>query len=445
MRSNLSPLLLAGVVACGGAERTSAPATPVDQVTLIAPDSALIGQVVQLEVELRDAAGNLLSGRNITFESSNGSVAVVSPAGILTIGDTGTAIITASSEGVQGTHPLSGWAIRFSAVSAGDNESCGLSVQGTPWCWGQMAGGATPVPLADQRVYVAIDVGFGRACGLTAAGEVTCWTNPAQGATPVAGAPPLARITLGKDHTCGLDLSGLGYCWGDNSSGRLGTGVGQSSPSPAAVAGGAHYRTLSAGIYHTCAVQVNGAGSCWGSNGNAQLGDSTAAGGSYSPTMVSGGLALQAIGSGLFHSCGIAADSTAWCWGDNPSGLLGNNSTYFARGPVAVAGGHRFSAIDPGDFTTCALAVNGAAWCWGGNSWGVLGAGLTAADGDSVPVAVAGSHVFTQLSAGPNSHVCALSSTGVAWCWGANQAGQLGVSGIPSSNVPVKVMGQVGS
>lgn len=54
-------------------------------------------------VELRDAAGNLLSGRTVTWASTNPDVATVNAAGTVSALTTGSTAISASSEGVSGS------------------------------------------------------------------------------------------------------------------------------------------------------------------------------------------------------------------------------------------------------------------------------------------------------------------------------------------------------
>src|SRR5207253_7486565 len=77
---------------------------PVSIVT-VAPASAsvLVGQLLQLSATTADSAGNVLSGRTVTWASSNTVVATVSSTGLLTGMATGTATITATSEGTSGT------------------------------------------------------------------------------------------------------------------------------------------------------------------------------------------------------------------------------------------------------------------------------------------------------------------------------------------------------
>jgi len=58
---------------------------------------------VQLTATARDSSGNALSGRTVTWASSNTSVATVSASGLVTGKVAGTATITATSEGQNGT------------------------------------------------------------------------------------------------------------------------------------------------------------------------------------------------------------------------------------------------------------------------------------------------------------------------------------------------------
>jgi uncharacterized protein YjdB len=56
-----------------------------------------------LSVDLRDAAGNLLTGRTITWASSNPDVATVNGSGTVSALDTGSVVVSAASEGVSGS------------------------------------------------------------------------------------------------------------------------------------------------------------------------------------------------------------------------------------------------------------------------------------------------------------------------------------------------------
>jgi alpha-tubulin suppressor-like RCC1 family protein len=87
------------------------------------------------------------------------------------------------------------------------------------------------------------------------------------------------------------------------------------------------------------------------------------------------------------------------------------------------------------DFS-CALSYDGEASCWGANYYGQLGTRFApgiapcpraldlVSSCAKLPVKV-GAHRFTDLDAGLK-HVCAVGTDGTVWCWGRNEAGQLG-------------------
>src|SRR5207247_1451655 len=77
---------------------------PVAAVTVSpAAPTGQVGQTAQLTATPRDASGNPLTGRVITWQSSNGAVASVNGSGLVTAVATGSATITATSEGQSGT------------------------------------------------------------------------------------------------------------------------------------------------------------------------------------------------------------------------------------------------------------------------------------------------------------------------------------------------------
>src|SRR5207244_516396 len=77
---------------------------PVASVEVTPPSASVqAGQTVQLTGTPRDAGGNPLSGRTVTWSSSNTSVATVSNSGLVSGVTPGTATITATSEGKSGT------------------------------------------------------------------------------------------------------------------------------------------------------------------------------------------------------------------------------------------------------------------------------------------------------------------------------------------------------
>jgi uncharacterized protein YjdB len=87
-----------------GTVTVSATVVPVASVTVDPPTASVsVGQTTTLIATVKDAGGNVLSGRTVTWSSSNSSVATVSASGVVTGVATGTATITATSEGKSGS------------------------------------------------------------------------------------------------------------------------------------------------------------------------------------------------------------------------------------------------------------------------------------------------------------------------------------------------------
>ena len=118
---------------CNFAITGSQPPAPVATVTLT-PGSATVneGQTLQLAATLKDANGNVLTGRSITWSSSNGSAATVNATGLVTGVLAGSATITATSEGQSGTSAITVVHMPVASVTvtpASGTVSAGSSLQ----------------------------------------------------------------------------------------------------------------------------------------------------------------------------------------------------------------------------------------------------------------------------------------------------------------------------
>jgi uncharacterized protein YjdB len=105
----------------GGQSATSAITVIPDPVVTVAvsPASANVatGQAVQLTASPQDANGYTLTGRLVTWTSSNTSVASVSTGGLVTGVGAGSATITATSENVKGTAAITVTTVAVALVS----------------------------------------------------------------------------------------------------------------------------------------------------------------------------------------------------------------------------------------------------------------------------------------------------------------------------------------
>ena len=259
-----------------------------------------------------------------------------------------------------------------------------------------------------------------------------------------------STIAAGVSHTCTIQ-SGKAYCWGDNTYGELGNGstTSSSTPVPVSTSGvlsGVTLTQIVAGNQFTCALGGSTA-YCWGLNTSGQLGNATTTNSSVPVTVSQAG--LSGITAGYNFACGYnGLTGYAYCWGDNTYGELGNATNTSSSTPVAVyrggaLNGKIVASVDTGYYHACALDNGGTGFCWGSDSNGQLGNG-GANTNSNVPVklsnsgAISGSTVLAQISAGGN-HTCALSSAGNAYCWGQNNYGELGNNSTTDSSVAVNV------
>ena len=93
---------------------------------------------------------------------------------------------------------------------------------------------------------------------------------------------------------------------------------------------------MSAGLDHTCALTPGGSAYCWGDNQDGQLGDDSNTE-RDTPSPVVGGYAFSTISAGGKHTCGVTTAGELYCWGLNSHGQLGNNSTHNSSLPTPVS------------------------------------------------------------------------------------------------------------
>jgi alpha-tubulin suppressor-like RCC1 family protein len=193
---------------------------------------------------------------------------------------------------------------------------------------------------------------------------------------------------------------------------------------------------VASGSWHSCGLRASGTAYCWGNGEASQLGNGAL--GALSPEPVSGGPAFASIFVGELHSCGLTAEGRAWCWGAGWGGQLGDGGTVTRATPWEVSSALAFATLSLGGAHTCGLTDEGAAWCWGFGGHGQLGRGGW--ETATAPVEVSGGLRFADIAAGA-WHTCGLTTAGEAWCWGLGSNGQLGDGALANRDVPAKVSG----
>ena len=202
---------------------------------------------------------------------------------------------------------------------------------GTARCWGDNTWGQQ---------------GFGSTSGLPEGSPVQVMRRAGVVANGMTGVQGSALTTC----TQGPAFAGI-ECWGTDASGEFGNGSLPTANPWAATANvrDRHnpFRLASGGANHgtSCVIESNGNYVfCWGAGGFGQIGDNTILDAS-TPQRVA--LAFQqsvvALGSGpaADHTCFLAADESAWCWGRASQGQLGDGvgyASYLQPVPVQVIG-----------------------------------------------------------------------------------------------------------
>ncbi len=225
-------------------------------------------------------------------------------------------------------------------------------------------------------------------------------------------------------------------------------------------------RGMALGESHTCVHVRPYYLTCWGHNAHAELGvghlddlgdEPGEMGRSLPPIFIELPSNHRGVFAGAHHSCAITDLGEAACWGLNDSGQLGRGDTAMRGGtvdelglptpPIELGAGSFVESLALGTAHSCALLATGAVKCWGANDAGQLGLGDTLARGnqpgqmgDALPsVNLPGTALRLATS---NSSSCALLDDGSVRCWGQGESGQLGVGLSPPVGV---ISDQLGS
>jgi alpha-tubulin suppressor-like RCC1 family protein len=388
------------------------------ELTLFPSDQA------QLDAELRDAKDNVLTGRTVTWTSSDTTVADVDPNGLVDAGSTfDSTMITAESEGVSDSITVD--VVKWEQISAGYSFSCGVLTNGRAYCWGQNS--------PEGRL------GDGTTDSSTST-DPDDWVGDADKNEPTAveGGISFEKVVTGFWHACGLNKTGEVYCWGYGGAGALGDGTGSDSAVPVKVSGGIIFEDVVLGANHSCALTPGGDAYCWGYNASGQIGLGTSTLAYGVPQRIQNHQ-FEAIAAGANHNCGITAAGDAYCWGENDVGQIGNGANDNKTEPVAVTTSEQFDEIGTGWAHSCGRNTAGEIYCWGGNQYGQLGDGSIT--DRNLPDRADPSSTYEQLLAGGSS-TCGLDANADAYCWGFNGQGNLGTGGFEAEQTnPTVVSG----
>jgi alpha-tubulin suppressor-like RCC1 family protein len=319
-----------------------------------------------------------------------------------------------------------------SEVSVGNNFACALTRTGAVHCWGSNEYGQlgqesiasinAPVLVNGlPTAFTAVTARGNRVCVVSS--DVYCWgefsnnsfTNSSKQANPTkldnsAGA---FGVSLGNNFGC-VRFSSLVSCWGSNNHGQLGVGNKTESNTLQQVSGINAVKQLVTGSNFACVLDTAGDTFCWGENQAGQLGITA---GADQPTRIPTGASKSAfLASYGSTSCSLKLDGYVACIGDvssGQSGVLASSASVLLNTQVSNA-----FRLSTSTTTTCAINIStkSALYCWGP---------LAPEDTDIA---------IDEVSVG-NSSACAISNANNLYCWGSNSSGQLGDSSVKSSTL----------
>jgi alpha-tubulin suppressor-like RCC1 family protein len=195
-------------------------------------------------------------------------------------------------------------------------------------------------------------------------------------------------------------------------------------------------RSVHAGGDRTFAVMQDGTVRAWGNNDNYALGD-----GSFlarlTPVTVPGLANVRQVVSGQSHGCAVTVDGVTSCWGLNTSVQAGSVGPSIITTPTVVPGGlPPLVQLSAGAFYTCGVGRTSPgsphlmqAWCWGANNFGQLGTGAPSSSQTPIPVFSGAQEIATR-----DNPTCVLTDALGVWCTGLNNIGQFANGTVTPSN-----------
>ena len=247
-------------------------------------------------------------------------------------------------------------------------------------------------------------------------------------------------VSVKKLSGFGITSDGTIWSWGSNANGILGDNTGIDKSSPVSVVGGFTWCNVSAGgISHVMALKNDNTAWGWGIDVGGKIGNGIGAGyNRSSPVSVVGGFTWCKVEAAYSSSIGIKNDGTLWAWGYGYCGQLGDGTTTDKCSPISVVGGFAdWCEIGSGTNRIFGIRANGTLWAWGKAYCGTLGDGTTV--DKSSPVSVVGGFTDWCQATGGLFQSLGIRTNGTAWAWGCGAG--LGANTITPSSSPISVVG----
>lgn len=361
------------------------------------------------------------------------------------------------------------------SITMGESFTCALRKSGEVSCWGtngfrqlgqgdgtQPGGTNSPVPVAGLTGIQQIASGVRHTCALHTGGQrISCWGGNLSGALgrdtrlasevplKVAGVPAVAKVGLGRDHSCVTSTTGEIWCWGLNDYRQQASSAFYATGTPTKITAISGAQKIIGGEIHTCGLfgtEVK----CWGHGSEGTLGNGGTPYLQADPVTFNSAAATD-VNAGYHFTCALLSNKQVACAGNNDDGRVGSaggNATTPRIVQVAnpAAGMDAGADADPdadagppppalipfdnvdrigvGRLHTCAVHGGGKVSCWGTPWDGRLGTNTGTFRTNPIGVSSITTPGATEIAAGFD-HSCAILSDGSVRCWGSNSSGQV--------------------
>lgn len=392
------------------------------------PQRIEIGDKLKLTAVALDSKGNVLTGRQISWSVSDSEVASATDDGTVVFRRRGPVTFTATSEAKTASVTVTVNPITWVSLSLAFWRSCGVSLAGALYCWGD-SWPAANIPSSNRPLPV-----------------------------PATTHMKLKEVLVGSYHICVLDIDDKVFCWGGNPYGELSFAGNTNLSTPTLVPTQLTFKAFaqSTDAAHTCAQTPSNQIACWGR----RPGQNVVA----TPTLIANGEPLRAHATNGEEECFLKQDARVYCWG--LTGAVGFEPGVFRETPTPLA----FSEPVVDVSNHCLLAQSGQPWCWTHNvgqgeyspflvyssvalvSFAKGGTDLCALTSDGTPYcrswSLGGTESFSFVRVGDLrfrslsaslTHACGTAVDGALYCWGSNQRGELGNGTFVTSRIPLGV------
>ena len=297
-------------------------------------------------------------------------------------------------------------------VSAGENFSLGIKMDGTLWGWGQNSNrlGLGLGNLANQNLPTQI-------------GTANDW----------------ATVSAGNVHSLAVKTNGTLWTWGNGQFGQLGNGLFSSAtPNVIQIGTANDWLTVSAGNRFSLAIKTTGTLWSWGLNNVGQLGINNLVDQNL-PVQVGTANNWLKIDTGNQHSLAIDNTGFIYAWGDNTFGQFGNGTNTSSLAPIMISSSNNWMEVSAGLDHSLFLNSFGFLFSSGNNTNGQLCNGSNTASNMMLPATNSGAQFqYIAISAG-GGHSLAIDNGNQLWSSGLNTQGQLGLGNNTSTNVLTQV------